>query len=229
MIPASRISPTGQKIINLYPAPDQLTAGSVDGQNNYYFAGTPTVSNLTRYDFHNIVLRIDHQITPKERVFGRWSYNNLLLDEDQQGFTGFGGDNRHGGKYNNGGVIDSVTVLSPSLVLDLHASLTRWYQNLSLRYPNTYNATQIGWPQAFVSQLQTPDRPPYFNLAQYTYLGQSNSNFQFEPTNVLSLQPNIVWLHGRQTAKAGLDYRVTRSGRSAKLRKWSPTPISLKR
>ncbi len=161
----------------------QLTSGSVDWQNNYYF-------------------------------FGRWSYNNFFMNEDQQGFTGFGGDNRHGGKYNNGGVIDSVTVLTPNLVLDVRASFSRWYQNLSLRYPDTFNATQIGWPQSFVSQqIQTPGRPPYFNLAQYTYLGQSNSNFQFEPTNVASLQPNVTWTHGKHTAKAGLDFRVTRYSR----------------
>ena len=213
VIPANRINPAGQKIMNLYPQPNQLTAGSVDWQNNYYFNGTPEVSNLTSYAFQNFVARIDHQFSEKERVFGRWSYNNLILDEDQQGFTGFGGDNRHGGKYNNGGVLDSVTVLTQGLVLDIHASLTRWYQNLSLRYPNTYSATQIGWPQSLVSQLQTPDRAPYFNLAQFTYLGQSNSNFQFEPTNVLSLQPNITLLHGKQTLKAGLDLRVTRYSR----------------
>src|SRR5262249_45378635 len=155
---------------------------SVDWQNNYYFAGTPTVSNLTRYDFQNFVTRIDHQFSQKERMFARWSWNNLILDEDQQGFTGFGGDNRHGGKFNHAGVIRSVRVLSPSLVLDVHASLTRWYQNLTLRYPHTYSATQIGWPSSLVAQLQTPDRAPYFNVNQYTYLGQSNSNFQFEPT-----------------------------------------------
>jgi hypothetical protein len=129
VIPANRINPTAQKIINLYPAPNQLTAGSVDWQNNYYFPGTPQVSNLTSYKFQNFVTRIDHQFTPNVRVFGRWSYNNLILDEDQQGFTGFGGDNRHGGKFNNGGVLDSVTVLSPGLILDVHVSLTRRYQN----------------------------------------------------------------------------------------------------
>jgi hypothetical protein len=50
-------------------------------------------------------------------------------------------------------------------------------------------------------------------VAQYTYLGQSNSNFQFEPTNVLSLQPNIAMVHGKHTAKAGLDFRLTRYSR----------------
>jgi hypothetical protein len=58
-----------------------------------------------------------------------------------------------------------------------------------------------------------PDRAPYFNLAQYTWPGQSNSNFQFEPTNVLSLQPNIAIVHGKHTAKAGIDFRTTRYGR----------------
>jgi hypothetical protein len=212
-IPSNKINATGQKIANLYPDPNQLTAGSVDWQNNYYFAGTPEVSNLTTYRFQNFVSRVDHVFNQKERVFARWSWNNLILDEDQQGFTGFGGDNRHGGKFNHGGVIDSVTVLSPSLVLDFHVALTRWYQNLTLRYPHTYSATQIGWPQSTVNQLQTPDRAPYFDVGQYTYLGQSNSNFQFEPTNVLSLQPNIAWLHGRHTLKAGVDLRVTRYSR----------------
>ncbi len=47
-------------------------------------------------------------------------------------------------------------------------------------------------------------------MAGATTLGNASSNITFEPTTVLSLQPNIVTIHGKQTIKAGLDYRQTK-------------------
>ena len=47
-------------------------------------------------------------------------------------------------------------------------------------------------------------------MAGATTLGNASSNITFEPTTVLSLQPNIVMIRGKQTIKAGLDYRQTK-------------------
>ena len=51
---------------------------------------------------------------------------------------------------------------------------------------------------------------PSISVAGATTLGNASSNITFEPTTVLSLQPNIVMIRGKQTIKAGLDYRQTR-------------------
>ena len=61
-----------------------------------------------------------------------------------------------------------------------------------------------------VAQLTKRNLLPSISVAGATTLGNASSNITFEPTTVLSLQPNVVMIRGKQTIKAGLDYRLTR-------------------
>src|SRR5581483_10375466 len=73
-----------------------------------------------------------------------------------------------------------------------------------------FDATQWGWPASVVSQLTKRTLLPNISIAGATTLGNASSNITFEPTTVLSLQPNMVMIRGKHTIKTGLDYRVTR-------------------
>ncbi len=204
IIPANRINAVGAKVANTYPEPNISTPGSTAWQNNYYFA-----SNVGRFDFQNYTARIDHHFSSKERVYGRWVYNNFVQHRITNGLPGLGGNARTGGKRNDGIVLDSVTTVTPTTILNVRASLTRWVEDI--RLPDdirSFRATQIGWPQSFVNQLPGPDRFPYFSVSGYTTLG--NDQVSIEPTNVFSLQPNIAIMRSRHSIKAGLDFRITR-------------------
>ena len=71
IIPANRISPIAANIIKLYPEPNITTPGSVAWQNNFFL--NPNVGN---FKFVNLTSRIDHAISSRQRVFGRWSWND---------------------------------------------------------------------------------------------------------------------------------------------------------
>ncbi|MBI4875402.1 MAG: TonB-dependent receptor [Acidobacteria bacterium] len=204
VIPSGRINPVGAKVLNAYPAPNGTTPGSTDWQNNFYNA-----SNVGRFDFENYTARVDHHFGPRQRVYGRWVFNDFIQGRVTNGLTGLGANARTGGKRNDGIVIDSVTMVNPSTILNLRVSLTRWVEDIYL--PDnirSFRATEIGWPQALVNQLPGPDRFPFFSVSGYTSLG--NDQVSFEPTNVFSFQPNAVLMRGRHAIKAGLDYRITR-------------------
>jgi hypothetical protein len=204
VIPSDRINAVGAKIANTYPAPNITTPGSTAWQNNFYFA-----SNVGRFDFQNYVARIDHTFGPRQRVYGRWIYNDFIQGRITNGLPGLAGNARTGGKRNDGIVVDSVTTVKPTMVLNVRASLTRWVEDL--RLPEEFRAfrgTEIGWPAALVNQLPGPDRFPFIGVSGYTSIG--NDQVSFEPTNVFSFQPNIAWIRSRHTIKAGLDFRVTR-------------------
>src|SRR5215831_6120195 len=64
VIPSNRFDPTGSKILGLYPEPNLATTGPVNWQNNFFLK-----DNVTWYDFHNIVERVDHNFSQKERIF----------------------------------------------------------------------------------------------------------------------------------------------------------------
>jgi hypothetical protein len=216
IIPASQMDPVGKALLNLYPLPNTNQGAVVNWQNNYY---APAVTN---YTFNNTIARIDHTFSDREKVYVRYAWNSALIQNNQNQIPGIALDDRHGTKTNNDVVIDSVTVLTPNLLLDLRGALTRWTQNF---LPSTYgqfDATQIGQPASQVNQFQEKPRFPFVSLTstsnanfptsggQYQYLGLSNQNIYFAPTTAVSGSPNVIWTKGRQTIKTGLDFRWTR-------------------
>ena len=148
VIPANRIDPVGAKIVSQYPLPNIIPSGSINWQNNYL-----PPSNVTWYHFYNLDGRIDHNFSDKERVYGRFAWNNQLLYDNVNAIPGIAADPRYGTKINDDVVLDSITVLNATTILDLRGSLTRWVQNYKPQDYGSFNGTQIGWPQSLVSQL----------------------------------------------------------------------------
>jgi hypothetical protein len=204
VIPQDRINPVSKKILALYPLPNTLSAGSPDWQNNWYSG-----DNIAKFNFKNVMARVDHNFSPRERVYARWSWSNFTQVRTANSIPGLGGDHRDGGKYSNGGVVDSVTTINSNTIFDMRAALSYWTERIGP--PDFgFDATQWGWPESLVSQLTKRTLLPQISISGATTLGNASSNITFEPTTTLSLQPNIVMIRGKQTIKAGLDYRVTR-------------------
>src|SRR4051794_35186325 len=67
LIGPDRINPVAAKILALYPLPNTVSAGSPAWQNNYYWA-----DNVANFNFSNVMLRVDHNVNSKERVYARW-------------------------------------------------------------------------------------------------------------------------------------------------------------
>ena len=109
IIPADRINPVSQKILALYPLPNTLSAGSPAWQNNYFWG-----DNIANFNFKNVMARVDHNFNAKERMYARWSWSNFDQVRTANAIPGLGGDHRDGGKYSNGGVVDSVTTINSS-------------------------------------------------------------------------------------------------------------------
>ena len=72
---------------------------------------------------------MDHTFGPKERIYGRYVWNNQVLHQNSNGIPGFAADLREGTKINNGLAFDSLTILSPTTTLDIRVSMTRWVQD----------------------------------------------------------------------------------------------------
>jgi len=204
VIPANRIDPVGSKIANIYPVPNQTPAGLVNWQNNYF---SPL---YTQYFFPNIVARIDHNFSEKWRVYGRYAYNNQLLNDISNNYlAGLGADNRYGNKVNNAVVLDSVTVFNPNTTLDIRASMNRWTQNYAPKvYNSSVGAETIGLPASLVNQFEEPGRFPYITAANYQYMGESSSNIWYAPSTNWSLAPTFSLIRGRHYIKVGVDMRL---------------------
>ena len=204
-VPSDRISPVAANMIKLYPEPNTTTPGSVDWQNNFFLN-----PNVGRFDFVNLTARLDHNFGPRERVYGRWSWSDFTQLRNTNGIPGVAGDYRNGGKRNNGIVIDSISTLTPATILNFRAALTYWVEDLAPFGNENFENTQLGFPKTLVDQLPKRNLFPQVSVASVRSLGHGTGNVTFEPTTVFSLQPNLVFIRGKHTIKAGLDYRLTR-------------------
>jgi hypothetical protein len=160
-IPAGRIDAVGQALANAYPLPNTNSTATVNWQNNYLG------QNVTTYDFHNVLARVDHVFSEREKVYVRYAWNEQILVGNSNNLASAGADPREGSKTNNDVVADSVTVLTPNMVLDLRASITRWTLNYIPTNWGAFNGTQLGLPSATVAQFQESQRFPYVTATSY--------------------------------------------------------------
>ncbi len=205
VIPANRISPVAANIIKLYPEPNTSTPGSVAWQNNFFLN-----PNIGAFKFKNVMSRVDHTISSRQRIFGRWSWNDFKQLRNTNGIPGVAGDYRNGGKRNNGAVIDYIANLTPTTILNFRASISYWVEDLTPFGNVGFDITQLGFPKSLADQLPKRDLFPQISIANVRSLGHGSGNVTFEPTTVLSLHPNLVHVRGKHTLKTGLDSRVTR-------------------
>ena len=204
-IPAGRIDPVGQALANAYPLPNTNSTATVNWQNNYLG------NNVTTYTFHNLLARARScLLRDREKIYVRYAWNKAYIHQNSNNLASIGMDDRYGTKTNNDVVADSVTVLTPNMVLDLRASLTRWTQNFQPTTWGQFDGTQLGLPATTVKQFQEPQRFPYVTATSYQYLGESSGNIWFAPTTALTGEPTLILTKGKETIKFGLDWRYTR-------------------
>ncbi|MEJ7608758.1 MAG: hypothetical protein WKF37_21430 [Bryobacteraceae bacterium] len=153
---------------------------------------------------------MDHNFGTKQRIYGRYVWNNQVLHQNTNGIPGYGADLREGTKINNGLLVDSLTIISASTTLDIRASVTRWVQDYKPTTYGDYDATVIGWSQALVNSLPEKNQFPSVAIEGCKRLGPSANNIWLAPTTTLALAPTLTTIHGRHAIKVGLDYRLTR-------------------
>jgi hypothetical protein len=115
-IPQSRINPSAAAILGLIPTPN---FGAQDALARNFFRQVPRGSDADQYD-----VRIDHQFTSNNNLFGRWSWSEQTTPQPGI-FDGFiGGSNT---QYRNirQFVLTDVHLFSPTTVNELRAGVTR--------------------------------------------------------------------------------------------------------
>ncbi|MEK7406519.1 MAG: carboxypeptidase-like regulatory domain-containing protein, partial [Acidobacteriota bacterium] len=142
IIPASRINAAGKGIMGFLPLPNQ--AGSADGTDNWY---TPGPSGDT---FYSHLFRVDHNISQRHWFFVRGDINHRIQD-----YVRWYNNDANGALFyrrNRGLNLDDVYVCSPSFLMNVRYSYTRFYQGDD---PITRRADLpgLGFSQNFKNQM----------------------------------------------------------------------------
>ena len=200
MIPSDRFNTVGKNIINSYPAPN---VGAATATSNNFIASP----NLSEDHFRNYIARVDHSIGQKERLFFRYAHNRRnQIDNGANGYTGLGKDAQDPlVRLNDNAVVDSTTVLTPAAVLDIRLGYTRFIQAAYRTTVSGFDATSIGFPASF-SSARLNALPPRIDM-DATYPSWGTRQPSQNTTNVISFEPSVSWLKGRNSFHFGADLR----------------------
>src|SRR6185437_5620361 len=154
IIPQDRLNVSpGLQLANAYPKPNVGTGLLV---NNY-----STGANTSEDHFQNFLARVDHNFSDKERMYFRYAHGRRnQIDHGAYNFTGPLYDSQDPlGRSNDSAVVDSITVFSPRVLMDLRASLARYTEVVARSAVYGYDDTKLGFSQNFNSELFVPVPP----------------------------------------------------------------------
>ncbi|MCU1321101.1 MAG: putative collagen-binding protein [Acidobacteriaceae bacterium] len=196
IIPASRISRIATAAAKLYPAPK----ASPRAGTNYFGA----VSNPDDADQQNY--RIDHQIGPRDSIYGRYS-------KSKEAASGFNAPLPFSGTVNSykgiQGLIHETHVFSPSILNDFAIGYTYGLFSLQLILNDHDAATQ----DFGLTNLKIPSfewGAPILSVQGYTSMGSPINVPTGGYENNYQLDDDVTWAHGAHTLRAGVEIRQFR-------------------
>ncbi len=202
-IPASRIDPMSRAILARVPLPNDTNAPP--GENNDINVG------LHRVHTDQFMARLDHELTPKHQLFGRFLLFNgeqlfpFVPDSFAQNPSappGFGTNHDDTGRNLALGL---TSVFRPTLINDFRFGYAYYFgtkeaQNIHSGFLESLGITRA--PGA------TNDGIPAIDVPGYADMGDSDIfQPQIRKDNTFQFTDNVAWVSGRHTWKFGADVR----------------------
>ncbi|MBM3785613.1 MAG: carboxypeptidase regulatory-like domain-containing protein [Acidobacteria bacterium] len=201
-IPANRINPIAARIAGYFPAPNTRNPVTRYSRNNFFVPGG---DNIAKDDFYNLAIKIDHNFGNKHRMFFRHASNDRTEFRSANGIFGVGEDGPLPLKrINDAYVIDMVSNLAPTAILNWRVSFNRYVAGASRFGNQGFDKTTLGFPQQLISQV--PHGAWFGRYEVGGYIGLGN-HFGFDYTNTWSFHPTLTKIYRSHTIKTGMDMR----------------------
>ncbi|HWR49625.1 MAG TPA: carboxypeptidase-like regulatory domain-containing protein [Bryobacteraceae bacterium] len=203
IIPKSRLDPTGQKILGLYPSPNNTAAQTVDGRNNFFMA-------LPAKEFYwTTIGRVDHAFSEQNRIFVR--FHRDFWEEDKN--RNFGNDvngiilNR----TNRGIALDDVHMFTPTFLLNFRYGLSQ--QDFPQRRTSAgFDLASLGFSPNLVGLIDPSVATiPRTAVGSLTTLSQWEGNGDGITSSIShSFVGNFTWMRGNHNLRFGTEFTVFR-------------------
>lgn len=194
VVPRSRWDPVAARLIDFFPQANR-TPDDASGANNF------RANDITRRNRQNLMVKLDHTISDRDKVTGRllWNLDNNYRNSvypvrDADTVNNADG---HAWFYYGGW----TRVVSPTMVNDLRFTYQR-------RYFRSYSAgTGSGWPSKLGLKALSDDYFPNFAPAGYAALGSATQDRQQFPIQQYQIVESLSWIRGKQSWRFGGEYR----------------------
>jgi hypothetical protein len=191
-IPASRIDPISQKLLAYWPTPNQPGTGA-----NFI------VPVQLQNDYDQFTTRIDHDLSSKDRIMGRYSYINEPYF--QAGYAPLSG--KEAPLRDNGVVVQYTRVVSPRAVNEFRFSYTRSAAGYTQEPVSQNLDAQIG-----LQNTTTDPREfglPSVSVTGFTGFGSFSPTISNE-TDRFQWADDFTYTLGKHNLKMGTDLRRLR-------------------
>jgi len=201
IIPLSMQDPVARNIMTYYPQPNKAPPNPA----------TPWVQNFTTTtkwprSYDPIVVKLDHQFSPKHQAFARLNYGigRLVFVFD---FDGLATPSRNRVRRPHFGISLSDTYsISPRTTLDFRLGYARGKEERR-PWSDGFDLTSLGFPTSFQNLVQSRSFP----IIRVTgFQGLAGSEYMEQPGDTWTLQPSISMQRGKHLFKTGGEGRLLR-------------------
>lgn len=206
-IPANRINPIAKKILGYFPKPN-VTDSTVDYSKNNLFISP----NLATDGFWNWVAKVDQQFNDKHRMYLRFAKNDRRENRNENGIVDAIGEccQLPFKRLNDAFVADHLATFSPTFIFNFRLSFNRFEEKGVAEENMGFDRTTLGFPSSLINSLPGSVMFGRYEISDtggnYTFIGRVPSN---NITNTIAAHPNVTWIRGAQTWRAGVDMRWT--------------------
>jgi Carboxypeptidase regulatory-like domain/TonB dependent receptor len=199
------INPLYKYYLPLIPLPNNVPGiADADGLFNYLASGTPY-----NWDYKSYGVRIDYVISPRHRMFGRYSYNTFLEDRGDWTYESKRGLHQNGlDRTNHGVTLDHVFTLNTTTILNTAIAFNRF------REGNTQNAVQksFGPDSVGLPSYMTERAGEFKHLPVLDFSGNSYSDFSRTYPNpghysIGTIRGELTKIHKNHSTRFGYDLR----------------------
>ena len=200
IIPANRINPIAQKVLSFYPLPNEPANGS--GQDNYVY------ENPRSDRFNSQSIRVDHVVSQKNRLFGRYTRNNRRESRNAQLGTVDGVIPQGNFLYrkNDGVTVDDTYTQNSSTLWDVRAGWQRFKEPNIRQHQGLFDPASLGFSPAVTGLFGGAQYFPHFTFSTIHDIGDNLSSDTDH--TIYSLQPTYTRLLGKHSVRAGYDLRL---------------------
>jgi hypothetical protein len=200
VIPANRIDPVARKILDFIPMPNQ--PGNAQGFFNHFIS-----PNARTDEYDQFVVRMDHNLSDRHKLSGRWFRNNRHEVRGLAGYEEPASPFFLHFRKNPGGGVDLTSTFSPTLVSNFKVNFIR-HEFAIQQYGDGFDITQLGFPAALARQVPHPFFPR-LTFTDYSPIGNTGSQFTF--SDVSSVSETLNKVVGAHSLKFGGEARILRN------------------
>jgi hypothetical protein len=204
IIPANRISNSAKELMKFWPEPQRVNANPLVGVNYTGF-------ERRSLDDTQVFVRVDHNFSEKDKIFGRYAYNDvtyLVAPGDNPNFTYF-----VAGRNQNVGAA-WIHIFTPNFINEARYGYNRSVDNtLNPRANTNFDVETLGLTgfrvvndgnRKFTSR---ETGVPTITVNSFSTLAEQDGGNGFDFNNLHQFNDNVTWSHGSHTSKFGFDFR----------------------